>query len=110
MNPNPFSPQSTGTVSITSGAATANVAILNKPPSNVCRVYNSDATNYAYIEIGTTVAVAATAPVGGTPGSMAIGPGQVVHLALPAVPAWLAALQHTGAALIFITPGIGSAL
>ena len=107
MNVNPFVPQSTGTVSITSGAASANVALGNKSSSNACRVYNSDATNYAYIEFGGSTVVA-TAPAGSTPGSMAIGPGQVIFVGIPSGAVFAAALQHTAASTIFFTPGIGS--
>jgi hypothetical protein len=109
MNVNSFSPQTTGTVSITSAVTSANVALLNKPSSCTCRVYNSDATNIAFVEFGTANTVAATVPNGATPGSLPIAPGQSVNIAIPEGPAMFAAsICSAGTPKVFFTPGIGS--
>lgn len=105
---NLFAPQKTGTVSITSATSSANVALLNKPSSMTVRVKNLDATNIAYIEFGTSSAVAATIPNGATPGSMPIGPGETAGFTLPGVPCWAAAICSAGTPLVCFTPGDGS--
>jgi hypothetical protein len=102
---NLFTPNTTGTVSITSAVTTANVALVPKGAKAV-RIKNIDATNIAYVEFGTS-SVAATVPSGATPGSMPIGAGETVGLSLGSGITHAAAICTAGTPIVFFTPGNG---
>src|ERR1700759_4956135 len=102
MANNLFTGQATSTVSITSAITTANVALGNKNASNVCRVYNSDAANIAFVEFG-GASVAATVPNGATPGSVPIGPGQTAGFSIPESATYAASSCLAGTPFVYVT-------
>ena len=105
---NLFTPATQATVSITSATSTANVALgATKGAFNQVRVYNSDATNIAYINFGNSTVIA-TLPSGATAGSIPIGPGAVAGFSVPPGTTNVAAICSAGTPVVFITPGNGT--
>jgi hypothetical protein len=101
-----FTPTIKGTVNITSAVTSANVALSNKLSSKMCRATNIDATNWAYIEIGTVSTVTASIPSGATGGSFPLGPGQTADLGIPSeTPVWIASICSAGTPIVCFTPG-----
>ena len=107
MPNNLFTGQSTSTVSITSAVTTARVALSNKNGSNVCRVYNADTANTAFVEFGDAT-VTATVPSGATPGSIPIGPGMTAGFSIPETAAYAASICSAGTPIVYFTPGAGT--
>lgn len=104
---NLFSPKTAGTVSITCAVTTAAVALVPKGAQQLA-VTNSDTSNIAYVEVGTST-VTATVPSGATPGSMPILPGQTRGISIAgATVTHAAAICSAGTPLVFFTPGNGT--
>ena len=104
---NLFTPKAQGTTSITSGVASANVALTKPAGCNVIRVTNSDTTNIAFINFGNSAAVAATLPAGATPGSLPIGAGETAGFSVPEGTTHVAAICIAGTPILYFSPGNG---
>lgn len=102
---NLFTPKTVGTVSITSGVASANVALVPSGAFQV-RVKNIDATNAAFIAFG-DASVAAVVPAGATPGSVPIGPGETAGFSIPPGTTHVASICTAGTPIVYFTPGNG---
>lgn len=103
---NLFTPRATGTTSITSGVASAAVALGNTASERQLRIKNVDTTNIAFVEFGVST-VAAIVPSGATPGSMPIGPGETAGISLPLSVTHAAAICTAGTPIVYFTPGNG---
>lgn len=101
-----FTPKTVGTVSITSGVASARVALV---PSNAfqVRVKNIDAAEVAFIAFG-DVTVVAVVPNGATPGSVPIGPGETSGFSIPPGTTHVASICTAGTPIVYFTPGNGN--
>lgn len=105
---NLFTAQKAGTVALTAGAATTNVAIGNGTSSHAMRVKNLDTTNIVYIEIGTSSSVTAVVPASaGAKGAVPIGPGETAGFSIPDN-AWVAVIAPTGTPTVCFSPGNGA--
>jgi len=105
---NLFAGKVQGTTSITAAVGNSNNRVLLSKPASakVIRVMNSDATNVAFINFGDST-VQATVPVGATPGSMPIGPGETAGLSVPENTTHAAAICIAGTPIVYFTPGWG---
>lgn len=104
---NLFSPKTTGTVSITCAITSSPVALVIKGAQQLA-ITNSDASNIAYVEVGTS-SVTATVPNGAIPGSMPILPGQTRGISIAgSTVTHAAAICSAGTPLVFFTPGNGA--
>jgi len=107
-NVNLFTPRSTGTTSITcSSAASSRVAMGLATTQHQVAIYNSDSSNFAFVEFGDSTVVAVV-PSGATPGSMPVGPGQTRGVTIPILVTHAAAICTTGTPVIYFTPGDGT--
>lgn len=103
-----FTPKAASTIVITCATTTANVPLTNIGNSALdLRARNLDATNTAYVEIGTSASVVAVIPTSATLGSMPIGPNETIALSIPAVSLWIAAICTAGTPAVALTPGNG---
>lgn len=100
-----FTPKTVGTVSITSGVASARVALVPNGAFQV-RVKNIDATNAAFIAFG-DVTVVAVVPAGATPGSVPIGPGETAGFSITPGTTHVASICTAGTPIVYFTPGNG---
>lgn len=103
---NLFTPKSTGTTSITCAVTTANRALVPSGQHQFA-VCNSDTSNVAFVEFGTSTVVAVV-PNGATPGSMPILPGQTRGITVSLDVTHAAAICSAGTPLVFFTPGDGT--
>ena len=103
---NLFTPNTAGTVSITSGTVSARVALITAGNVNAVRVKNVDATNIAYISFGNAT-VTATVPSGSVAGAVPIGAGETAGFSLGAGQTYASAICTAGTPLVFFTPGNG---
>ena len=103
---NLFTPKSTGTTSITSAVTTARVALVPSGQHQMA-VYNSDASNVAFVEFGDSTVVAVV-PNGATPGSMPIGPGQTRGITVGLGVTHAASICSAGTPIVYFTPGDGT--
>lgn len=107
--PNLFTPQSTGTISLTTSVASSRVALSNKSSSLEVRVTNLDATNEAYIEFGiSTVVAVVPGSNGSSPGSLCIGPGKTEGYSIGPAVTHVAGISAAGTPKLMFTPGNGS--
>jgi hypothetical protein len=107
INQPAFRPVPGATVALACSTSSSNVQAQAGSPgafSRHYRIYNSGSVP-VFIEFGASNAVAAVAPTPGTPGGMAIGPGQAQVFA--AVLDWVAGVTASGTATLYITPGEG---
>lgn len=105
-NNNLFTPNPTGTVSLTCGLASARVALALGQAQQI-RIKNIDTTNTAYVEFGGST-VAATVPNGAAKGSMPIGPGETVGVTVPIGTGFAAGICTAGTPTLYFTPGYGN--
>jgi len=107
-NVNLFTPRSTGTTSVTcSSAASSRVAMGQADTQHQVAVYNSDVSNMAFVEFGTST-VTAVVPNGATPGSMPVGPGQTRGVTISPSVTHAAAICTGGTPVVYFTPGDGT--
>lgn len=103
---NLFTADTQSTVSITTAVTTARVALTVKANDTTLRIYNSDSTNIAFVNVGDST-VTATLPSGATPGSTPIPPGQVCGFGLSVGSTHVASICSAGTPIVYITPGNG---
>ena len=102
---NLFTPNTNGTVSITSGTVSARVALVIDG-ANAVRVKNVDASNIAYVSFGSAT-VTAIVPSGSVAGAVPIGAGETAGFSLGAGQTYASAICTAGTPLVFFTPGNG---
>jgi hypothetical protein len=102
-----FTPKTTGTTSITSAVTTSAVALTKPGTATVIRVKNIDATNYAYVNFGTST-ITATVPAGATPGSMPVGPTESIMVGVAEGVTHAASICTAGTPIVHFTPGNAS--
>ncbi len=105
-NNNLFAPNPTGTVGITTSAASQRVA-LQKGQAQQVRIKNIDATNMVYVEFG-DASVVAVIPNGSTKGSLPIGPGETVGITIGVNVTHAAAIAGGGTPIVYFSPGYGN--
>lgn len=102
---NLFTPKTVGTVSITSGVASARVALVPSGAFQV-RVKNIDTANVAFIAFGDST-VTAVVPAGAVPGGVPIGPGETAGFSISPTTTHVAAICTAGTPIVYFTPGNG---
>ncbi len=94
-----FTPVTGGTTKITLATSTAAVALTTK--GDQVRVYNSDATNIAFINFGDSTVTATLTT------SLPIGPGQVAGFTIGSAATHVATISAAGTPIVYISRGDG---
>jgi|ERR1700748_373328 len=95
-----FTPKTAGTQNIAATSSSANIQLTNISGCSQVKIKNADATNMAFIDIGSTSALTTSATTG-----MPVGPGESVYVSIPNYGTVFVAAVSAVTSTVYFTPG-----